>query len=119
MPEACAFVVAVGKALFFKSNKLSNKVYVLISDGELNEGSTWESLLFACHHRLNNLIIILDNNKIQSMGRVNNIMKLEPIKKKLLAFGQTIQVYTDQVKKKSTPLSRNLINKIKKFEKNI
>tara|TARA_Y100001970_G_scaffold251653_1_gene324727 strand:+ start:3726 stop:4508 length:783 start_codon:yes stop_codon:yes gene_type:complete len=82
--------VAVGKALFFKSNKLNNKVYVLISDGELNEGSTWESLLFACHHRLNNLIIILDNNKIQSMGHVNNIMKLEPIKKKLLAFGASV-----------------------------
>ncbi len=82
--------VAVGKALYFKSKKLKNKVYVLISDGELNEGSTWESLLFACHHRLNNLIIILDNNKIQSMGHVKNIMRLEPIKKKLLAFGASV-----------------------------
>ncbi len=82
--------VAVGKALYFKSKKLSNKVYVLISDGELNEGSTWESLLFACHHQLNNLNIILDNNKIQSMGPVKNIIKLEPIKKKLLAFGASV-----------------------------
>ncbi len=82
--------VAVGKALYFKSKKLSNKVYVLISDGELNEGSTWESLLFACHHNLNNLTIILDNNRIQSMGLVKNIMKLEPIKKKLLAFGSSV-----------------------------
>ena len=82
--------VAVGKALFFKSKNLNNKVYVLISDGELNEGSTWESLLFACHHSLDNLIIILDNNKIQSMGPVNNIIKLEPIKKKIQAFGASV-----------------------------
>ena len=66
--------VSVGKALYFKANNKKNKVFVVISDGELNEGSTWESLLFACHHQLDNLCIILDNNKIQSLGLVKNII---------------------------------------------
>ena len=56
--------VAVGKALKFKINKENNKVFILISDGELNEGTTWESLLFASHHKLDNLNIIVDYNKI-------------------------------------------------------
>jgi transketolase len=79
--------VALGKALYFKSIKKRNKVFVLISDGELNEGTTWESLLFAAHHKINNLIVILDNNKIQSLGKVNKILKLEPLKKKFESFG--------------------------------
>ncbi len=58
-------------------------------------------------------------SKIGNSSLVYDIALYLKFKKKLLAFGQTIQVYTDQVKKKSTPLSRNLINKIKKFEKNI
>lgn len=82
--------VGVGKALFFKSKKMKKNVYVLISDGELNEGTTWESLLFASHHKLDNLIVIIDNNKIQSMGNVKKILKLEPIKKKLEAFGAKV-----------------------------
>ena len=60
--------------------------------------------------------------RVSRIGRsslVYDIALYPKFKKKLLAFGQTIQVYTDQIKKKSTPLSRNLINKIKKFEKNI
>ena len=82
--------VAVGKALYFKINNKKNKVYVIISDGELNEGSTWESLLFAGHHKLDNLNIILDNNKIQSMGPVKNIIKLEPLKDKFESFGAKV-----------------------------
>ncbi len=82
--------VAVGKALYFKTNNKKNKVYVVISDGELNEGSTWESLLFASHHKLHNLNIILDNNKIQSMGPVKNIIKLEPLKNKFESFGAKV-----------------------------
>ncbi len=83
--------VAVGKALYFKSKSKNNKVYVVISDGELNEGTTWESLLFACHHKLDNLIVIIDNNKIQSMGPVNKVIKLEPISKKIESFGASVQ----------------------------
>ena len=79
--------VAVGKALKFKINKENNKVFVLISDGELNEGTTWESLLFASHHKLENLTIIIDYNKIQSMDFINKIINIEPLKSKLQSFG--------------------------------
>ena len=79
--------VSVGKALKFKTNNEKNKVYVLISDGELNEGTTWESLLFASHHKLDNLTIIIDYNKIQSMDFVSKVIKIEPLKKKLESFG--------------------------------
>lgn len=78
---------AVGRALAEKINKKSKKIYVLISDGELNEGTTWESLLFASFHKLDNLIIIIDYNKIQSLDYTKNILKLEPIDKKLISFG--------------------------------
>ena len=74
---------AVGKALGEKIDRTNNKVYVLVSDGELNEGTTWESLLFASFHNLNNLFIIIDYNKIQSLDFVKNVLKLEPLKKKL------------------------------------
>ncbi len=77
---------AVGRALGEKINKSNNKIYVLISDGELNEGTTWESLLFASFHKLNNLFIIIDYNKIQSLDFVKKVMKIEPLKKKLTSF---------------------------------
>jgi transketolase len=78
---------AVGRALAEKINKKNKKIYVLISDGELNEGTTWESLLFASFHKLDNLIIIIDYNKIQSLDYTKNILKLEPTDKKLISFG--------------------------------
>ena len=77
---------AVGKALGEKINKSKSKIYVLISDGELNEGTTWESLLFASFHKLDNLFIIIDYNKIQSLDFVKNVLKIEPLKQKLNSF---------------------------------
>ncbi len=74
---------ASGRAYINKKKKY----YVLLSDGELNEGSNWEALLFIGHHKLTNLILIIDYNKIQSFGFVKNILRIEPIKKKFLAFG--------------------------------
>ena len=79
--------IAVGKALKFKINKENNKVFVLLSDGEMNEGTTWESLLFASHHNLDNLSVIIDYNKIQSMDFVKKVINIEPLKSKLIAFG--------------------------------
>ena len=79
--------VATGIALGYKINNSKLESYVLISDGELNEGSNWESFLFASHHKLNNLKIIIDYNKIQSLDFVNNTLKIEPLKKKLESFG--------------------------------
>jgi len=77
---------ATGKALGEKINKSKNKIYVLISDGELNEGTTWESLLFASFHRLDNLFIIIDYNKIQSLDFVKKVLKIEPLRQKLTSF---------------------------------
>ena len=82
---------AVGKALGEKINGSQNKVYVLISDGELNEGTTWESLLFASFHKLDNLYIILDYNKIQSLDFVKNVLKIEPLNKKIKSFNCNVK----------------------------
>ena len=79
--------ISVGKALKFKTSNEMNRVFVLISDGEINEGTTWESLMFASHHKLENLTIIIDYNKIQSMDFINKIIGIEPLKSKLLSFG--------------------------------
>ncbi len=82
---------AVGKALGEKINGSKNKVYVLISDGELNEGTTWESLLFASFHKLDNLFVIIDYNKIQSLDFVKNVLKLEPLNKKIKSFNCNVK----------------------------
>ena len=82
---------ATGRALSEKINKTNSKIFVLISDGELNEGTTWESLLFAAHHKLDNLIIIIDYNKIQSLDFIKNVLKLEPLNKKFKSFGCNVK----------------------------
>ena len=82
---------ATGRALAEKINKKNNKIYVLISDGELNEGTTWESLLFASFHKLDNLIVIIDYNKIQSLDFTKNVLKLEPLKEKFKSFNCNIK----------------------------
>ncbi len=58
----------------------------MLSDGELDEGSNWESILFAPQANLDNLIIIIDYNKIQSLGHVADVINLEPLREKFLAF---------------------------------
>jgi transketolase len=83
---------AVGRALAEKIDKKNKKIYVLISDGELNEGTTWESLLFASFHKLDNLIIIIDYNKIQSLDFTKNVLKIEPLNKKLTSFGCNVKI---------------------------
>lgn len=83
---------AVGRALANKIDKKKDKIYVLMSDGELNEGTTWESLLFASFHKLDNLILIIDYNKIQSIDFCKNILKLEPLAAKFKSFGCEIKI---------------------------
>ena len=78
--------VAIGSALAAKKEKLKKNIYVLLSDGELNEGTTWESLLFAAPHKLNNLCVIIDYNKLQSLTFVSKTIKLEPIVNKIRSF---------------------------------
>ncbi len=78
---------AVGKALSSKIKKKTNKVYVLVGDGELDEGSNWEGLLFAAHHKLDNLTVIVDYNNLQSLTSVADTLGLEPLKDKFQSFG--------------------------------
>lgn len=73
---------AVGFALAKKLKKEEGKVYCLISDGELNIGSTWESLLIAAHHKLDNLILIVDFNGLQAMGSTKDILNTGDLEKK-------------------------------------
>jgi len=81
-----ALPVGCGIALAAKRKNQNFKTFVLISDGELDEGSNWESILFAPQHKLDNLALIIDYNKIQSLGTVNQVLNLEPLTKKFEAF---------------------------------
>lgn len=63
----------------------------MLSDGELDEGSNWEAILFAPQHRLDNLTLIVDYNKIQSLGRVSDVMELEPLADKFRAFRWSVR----------------------------
>ncbi len=77
----------VGMAIAAKKRTEESRTYIVISDGELNEGTTWESALIAGHHNLSNLTVIIDRNRIQSLGFTEEIMKLDPIASKWEAFG--------------------------------
>lgn len=77
---------ACGFAISFRNDKKINKVFVLISDGELNEGSTWEAIMFAGHHKLHNLTVIIDANGMQGYGLTKDVLDLEPLKNKLEEF---------------------------------
>jgi transketolase len=85
-----ALPVACGVALSAKLNSKPFKVYTILSDGELNEGSNWEAILFAQQHKLSNLIIIIDYNKIQSFGFISDIIELQPLDKKFESFGWNV-----------------------------
>jgi transketolase len=79
--------IACGLALAGKMDGCRYRVFAMLSDGECDEGSTWEAALFAGHHRLDNLIAIVDYNKIQSLGTVKEVLDLEPFAEKWSAFG--------------------------------
>lgn len=83
--------IACGMALAGKSDNKSYRVFALLSDGECDEGSTWEAALFAPHHRLDNLVVIVDYNKIQSLGTVKEVLDLEPLAKKWESFGWAVR----------------------------
>lgn len=82
-----ALSVACGVALAGKRKSAIWNVYCVVSDGELDEGSNLEAILFAPHHGLDNLTLIVDYNKIQSLGAVNDVLKLEPLTDKFISFG--------------------------------
>ena len=79
--------ISVGLALSAKLKKEKFKTIVIVGDGELNEGSNWEAMMMAAKYKLNNLLLIVDYNKIQSYGFAKNILDLEPLKDKIKSFG--------------------------------
>lgn len=80
----------VGKALSAKRKEKNWRTYVLMSDGELDEGSNWEAIMFAAHHKLDNLIAIIDYNKLQSLTTIENTLGIEPLSEKFHAFGWSV-----------------------------
>lgn len=82
--------IAVGMAYAAMLDGAQHRVFALLSDGECDEGSTWEAILFAAHHRLKNLTAIVDYNKIQSLGAVSDTIALEPFVDKWDSFGWAV-----------------------------
>ena len=80
----------VGKALASRIRGETWRTFVLLSDGEMDEGANWEALMFAAHHKLANLTAIIDYNKLQSLDSVANTLGLEPLVDKLKAFGSSV-----------------------------
>lgn len=79
--------ITAGVALAAKKDRKTMKAYVLLGDGECNEGMIWEAAMFAGHHKLDNLVAIIDYNKLQGFGRVDEILNLEPLNDKFKSFG--------------------------------
>jgi transketolase len=82
--------VAAGMALAAKRAQASHRVFVVLSDGECDEGSTWEPVMFAAHHRLDNLVAVVDYNRIQALGTKDETLGMEPFADKWRAFGWAV-----------------------------
>ncbi|MBK69523.1 MAG: transketolase [Legionellales bacterium] len=82
--------IGLGIALGAKLEKKKFHTYVIVGDGEINEGSFWEASMIASKHKLSNYHIIIDYNKIQSYGQTKDVMQLEPLKDKLSSFGYKV-----------------------------
>ncbi len=107
--------VAVGMALGAKMNQEMHMIYALLGDGELYEGSIWEAAMFASHHRLNNLVTIIDRNHLCVTDWTENIVELEPLEDKWAAFGFYVltvdghsmdELVTELLSLRNRPLSR-------------
>jgi transketolase len=82
--------VGVGMAYAAKTDGKGHRIFVLISDGECDEGSNWEAILFAAHHNLSNLRVVVDYNKLQSIKSIEETIGLEPFAEKWRAFGWAV-----------------------------
>jgi transketolase len=81
------FSVGVGMALGSKLRGTDQKIYALVGDGEINEGTIWEGAIFAAHHDLNNFMVIIDENGFQAMGSTQEVLELGSIEAKFESFG--------------------------------
>lgn len=83
--------VGAGMAMQLRRSGGTQRVYVVLSDGECDEGSVWEAVLFAAHHRLANICAVIDHNKLQSLGPVAETLALEPFTDKWRSFGWAVE----------------------------
>ncbi len=79
--------IGVGMALAMRLDDINSKVYVLLGDGEIQEGSVWEALMNASHKKLTNIVTIIDKNNLQIDGNTDSVKSIDPLDKKLEAFG--------------------------------
>ena len=99
--------MAVGLALGLKLKKTTQKVFCIVGDGESNEGSIWEALLFAAHWKLDNLIVLFDCNGFRAMGTTKEVMSLDSMTNKLKAFNfETYEIDGHNVQSISETLTR-------------
>jgi transketolase len=82
--------IGCGIALAHKISTKTNRIFVIMGDGEMNEGSVWEGLMFASQQKLNNLTIVIDNNRLESLDLTNNILSIEPLEERLTSFGWNV-----------------------------
>lgn len=82
----------IGFALAKKINEEDGKIFVVMSDGEMQIGTTWESALIASQHGLDNLTVVVDYNRFQAMGKTNEILNIEPLEDKWKAFGWEVKI---------------------------
>ncbi len=103
--------IATGMAFAKKKKREKGRVFVLISDGECQEGTTWESFLIASKHKLDNLIVVVDYNKIQALSRIKDVLPLESLSKKFKSFNW----HCKEIKNGHSFLSlKKSLNKVKK-----
>jgi transketolase len=84
--------IALGLALGARKQKKGWRTYVMVGDGELNEGTNWEAIMAAGHFRLGNLTLIVDKNTLQMTGPTKDVMNIDPLDKKLEAFGWDVKM---------------------------
>ncbi len=84
------FPISSGMAMAKKIQGKKGKIYVMISDGECQEGTTWETLLISSKHKLNNLVLLIDYNKIQALSKLKDALPLDDLSKKLHSFNWNV-----------------------------
>ena len=83
--------IGAGAALAARLQRSKRRVYVLVSDAECNEGALWEAVMFAAHHQLSNLVVIVDQNNQQALGRTQDVLSLRPLADLWRGFGWDVQ----------------------------
>tara|TARA_B100000787_G_C16192965_1_gene298693 strand:+ start:1773 stop:2585 length:813 start_codon:yes stop_codon:yes gene_type:complete len=106
--------IAVGMAIASKINKNKKHFFVVCGDGEINEGSIWEALLSASKHKLDNLTLLIDYNKLQSYGKISDILNLEPLTDKFKSFNfKTFNINGHDINEIESTLNKTLKTKNK------